>query len=165
MFRRLLVVSAAVLFTTVATTAFAAEERAAETLAPASLVLAPVVAEAAPFTVHMPVAPVFTKKASHVGAQVGMGAVYASTALMHILDIDSTLKALKVGAVEANPMMSGVVHNKAAFFATKAAIATASIYATARMARHNKLGAIITSSAINSAYLMIVRNNYKIAGR
>jgi hypothetical protein len=97
--------------------------------------------------------------------KIGMGAVYASTALMHILDIDSTFKALNRGAMEANPLMSGLVKNRAAFIATKAGIAAASIYATHRMAKHNKLGAILTSAAINSAYFMIVRNNYAIANR
>jgi hypothetical protein len=98
-------------------------------------------------------------------AKFGMGAVYASTVLMHVLDVDSTLKAMKRGAVEANPLMKGVVKNRAAFIATKAAIATASIYATSRMAKNNKLHAIIASTAINSAYLMIVKNNYSIANR
>lgn len=101
----------------------------------------------------------------HTGVDFGMGAVYASTALMHILDIDSTFKALDRGAVEANPLMSGLVKNKSAFILTKAAIAGATIYATHRMAKHNKVGAIITSMAINSAYLMIVKNNYAIANR
>jgi hypothetical protein len=102
---------------------------------------------------------------SHVGPKFGMGAVYASTALMHALDVDSTLKALKRGAVEANPLMSGVVNNRMAFIATKAAIAAGSIYATSRIARSNKLGAIIAATAMNSAYAMIVRNNYAIARR
>jgi hypothetical protein len=98
-------------------------------------------------------------------AKIGMGAVYVSTALMHVLDVDSTLKAMKRGAIESNPLMKGVVKNRAAFIATKAAIATASIYATSRMAKNNKLHAIIASTAINSAYLMIVKNNYSIANR
>jgi hypothetical protein len=98
-------------------------------------------------------------------AKFGMGALYASTALMHVLDVDSTMKALKRGAVETNPLMKGVVKNRAAFIVTKAAIATASIYATHRMAKNNKVAAILTSTAINSAYLLIVRNNYRIANR
>jgi len=98
-------------------------------------------------------------------AKIGMGAVYASTALMHVLDIDSTFKAMKRGAVESNPLMKGVVKNRAAVIATTAAIATASIYATSRIAKNNKLHAIIASTAINSAYLMIVKNNYRIANR
>jgi len=101
----------------------------------------------------------------HQAAKLGMGAVYASTALLHILDIDSTTKALKRGAVESNPFMKGVVNNRGAFIATKAAIAAASIYATHRMAKNNKLGAILASTAINSAYLLIVKNNYSIANR
>ena len=98
-------------------------------------------------------------------AKIGMGAVYASTALLHILDIDSTTKALKRGAVESNPFMKGVVKNRGTFILTKAAIASASIYATHRMAKNNKLGAILASMAINSAYLIIVKNNYSIANR
>ena len=122
-------------------------------------------AEAAQFPVQISMPRPNVSVDGRAAAKIGMGAIYASTALMHVLDVDSTFKALKRGAIESNPLMKGVVKNRAAFIATKAAIATASIYATSRMAKNNKLHAIIASTAINSAYLMIVRNNYKIANR
>jgi len=146
-----------------------ADERADNTavLSQASLaaLMQPVtMADASSFPVKL-VAPRPTLKTGASAATIGMGAVYASTVMMHILDIDSTTKALKRGAVESNPIMRGVVNNRGAFIATKAAIATASLYATHRMAKNNKLGAVLASTAINSAYLMIVKNNYKIANR
>jgi hypothetical protein len=122
-------------------------------------------AEAAQFPVQVNVSRPNVSIEGSSAAKFGMGAVYASTVLMHVLDVDSTMKAMKRGAVEANPLMKGVVKNRGAFIATKAAIATVSIYATSRMAKHNKVHAIIASAAINSAYLMIVKNNYSIANR
>ena len=170
MFRRLALV-AAVMF--LGASLFAPAARAAEivgnpvVLADAmmtSLTPPVLLAEASQFPLQLsrsrPVVKPSVKIDSHAAAKFGMGAVYASTALMHILDVDSTMKAINRGAVEANPLMSGVVNNRIAFFATKAAIAAGSIYATSRIARHNKVGAIITSVALNSAYAMVVRNNY-----
>jgi hypothetical protein len=91
--------------------------------------------------------------------------LYATTATMQMLDVHSTVKALGRGAVEANPLMSGIVQHRAAFVAAKAGLAAVTIYATRRMARNNKVGAIATMIAMNSAYAMIVANNYRIAHR
>ena len=51
-----------------------------------------------------------------------MSSLYASTVAMQALDVHSTLKALGNGGIEANPMMSGLTRNKAAFIAVKAAV-------------------------------------------
>ena len=170
MFRRLLVAAFLVIGSVAGFSTAHADERADNTaaiLSSANLnaLMQPVAlaAEVAPVQLSLP-RPVF-KGEGPSAAKFGMGAVYASTALMHILDIDSTFKALKRGATEANPMMSGLVKNRAAFIATKAGIAAASIYATHRMAKNNKVGAVLASAAINSAYLMIVKHNYAIANR
>jgi hypothetical protein len=169
MSRRLLVAAFLVIGSFVGFSNAHADERADNTSAVLSQVnlstlMQPVqLAEAAQFPVQISRPNVSID--GHSAAKLGMGAIYATTALMHVLDVDSTLKALKRGAIETNPLMKGVVKNRAAFIATKAAIATASIYATSRMAKNNKLHAVIAATAINSAYLMIVKNNYKIANR
>jgi len=171
MSRRLLVAAFLVIGSFVGLANAHAEERAENTsavLSQANLsaLMQPVqLAEAAQFPVNLSLPRPNVSVDGNSAAKMGMAAVYASTALMHVLDVDSTLKALKRGAIEANPLMKGVVKNRGMFIATKAAIATASIYATSRMAKNNKVHAIIASAAINSAYLMIVKNNYKIANR
>src|SRR5262245_37568924 len=47
--------------------------------------------------------------------------LYASTAVVQALDLHSTLRAFQAGAVEGNPLMSGIVKNRMAFVAVKAA--------------------------------------------
>jgi hypothetical protein len=102
---------------------------------------------------------------SRIGSRTLLTSLYASTAAMQMLDVHSTFKAMDRGAIEANPLMSGLVKNRAAFVTTKAAVAAATIYASSRIAKTNRVAAIVTMVAMNSAYAMIVSNNYKIAGR
>lgn len=105
------------------------------------------------------------KATSELAGRSMMTSLYATTAAMQMMDVHSTIKALNVGAIESNPLMGGLVKNRAAFLTTKAAMAAVTIYAAHKMAKNNKLGAALTLVAINSAYAMIVKNNYKIAGR
>jgi hypothetical protein len=92
-----------------------------------------------------------------------MTALYASTFTMQALDVHSTLKAFGAGAVEANPLMSDVTKHKFAFVALKAGIATSTVLAAHNMSRTNKVAAVATLVAINSAYAMIVDHNYRVA--
>ena len=94
-----------------------------------------------------------------------LASLYATTATMQMLDVDSTLKSLRRGAVESNPVMAGLVNNKAAFVAAKAGVAAATIYAVHKISKQSKVGAVLTLVGINSAYAMIVKNNYAIAKR
>ncbi len=59
--------------------------------------------------------------------------------------------------------MAGVTKNKAAFIATKAAVATGTILAARNLSRRNKVAAVLTLAAINTASAMIVQHNYKVA--
>jgi hypothetical protein len=104
-------------------------------------------------------APVSERRPSPV-----MLTLYASTAAMQALDMHSTLRAFSNGAVEANPLMSGVTRNKAAFLAVKAGVAASTIFAAKNMARRNKVAAIATLVAVNTAYALVVSHNYKVAG-
>jgi len=92
-----------------------------------------------------------------------LAALHISTVAAQALDVHSTMKALNAGAVEANPLMSGVVKNKAAFIGVKAAMGAGLMYATHKMARRNKVAAIVTAAAVNSAYLFVAQHNYKVA--
>lgn len=140
----------------------ARDARAQERLAPVNLsaavenaVSAPAVA--APEQFAFPIAPAQTRTSPM------MKSLYVSTALMQGLDVHSTLKALDNGAIEANPLMTGVTKNKAAFIAMKAGIAAGTIFAAHKASKKNRAAAIISLVAINSVYAMVINNNYKVA--
>jgi hypothetical protein len=88
--------------------------------------------------------------------------LYVSTAVMQALDVHSTLRALDRGAAEGNPLMSGLTKNRGAFIATKAAVAAGTIFATRQIGKRNKVAAVATLIAINSAYALVVRHNYQV---
>jgi hypothetical protein len=90
-------------------------------------------------------------------------ALQATTIAAQALDIHSTFKAVDHGAVEANPLMSGLVQNKAAFIGVKAGLTAGFMYATHKMSKRNKVGAILTAAAVNSVYLIVAHHNYKVA--
>jgi len=92
-----------------------------------------------------------------------MPSLYATTAVMQALDVHSTLRALDRGGVEANPLMAGVTKNKAAFIALKAGVAFSSVMAARNMSKRNKVAAVLTLVAINSAYAMVINHNYRVA--
>jgi len=92
-----------------------------------------------------------------------LSSLMVSTVVLQALDVHSTYQALGQGAVEANPVMAGVTGNKAAFIATKAAVATATVLAAKHLGRRNKVAAIATLVAINSAYAFVVDHNYRVA--
>jgi hypothetical protein len=92
-----------------------------------------------------------------------MSSLYVSTAVMQGLDVHSTMMALDRGGAEANPLMKGLTGNKAAFIAFKAGITATTIYAAHQTSKKNRVAAIVTLVAINSAYAMIVSHNYRVA--
>lgn len=108
-------------------------------------------------------APVDPFRAPRRGPSALLGSLYVSTAAMQALDMHSTLQAFKAGAVEGNPLMGGITKNRGAFMATKAAVAASTILAARQIAKRNKVAAVVTMVAINSAYAMIVSHNYKLA--
>lgn len=121
----------------------------------------------APRLPQIPLPPVVLK-APHLGGTGGkslLNSLYATTVVMQVLDIHSTLQALNNGAVEGNPIMSGVAGRPGAFIATKAAVAAGSIWAANKMAKRNKVAAVMTLVAVNSAYAAIVSHNYRLASR
>lgn len=92
-----------------------------------------------------------------------MPSLYASTAMLQVLDMHSTLSGLERGAVEANPLMSGVTSHKTAFIAAKAGMAVGTILAARQMSKHNKVAAVLTLIGVNSVYAAVVSHNYKAA--
>ena len=92
-----------------------------------------------------------------------LASLQATTIATQMLDVHSTFKALDAGAVEGNPVMGGLVKNRAAFIGVKAAVGAGLVYATHRIGQRNKVAAIAVAAAVNSAYFMIASHNYKVA--
>ena len=89
--------------------------------------------------------------------------LYASTVIMQALDVHSTMALVSKGGTEANPIMAGLVDNKAAFIGVKAAVAATTIFAARKISKRSKTGAIVMLVAVNSAYAFVVSHNYRVA--
>jgi hypothetical protein len=166
MSRRLLVAAAIVVFGVSPWTArlASAQDLTADRLAPAAVLAVSNVNVATTPAVDTPQIPfniLHGRPESH--RSYGMAALYASTAVMQALDVHSSLQAFGAGAVEGNPMMSGVASHRPAFIAVKAAVAATTIMAARQIAKHNKFAAVVTLIAINSAYAFVASHNYQLA--
>ncbi len=87
------------------------------------------------------------------GHPVGRGALIvlsASVTSLQAYDTYSTLAALKHGAVEANPLMQGVVKHPGAFVALKGGIAIGPVYAATQLWRRHHRGAALVLRAVTS---------------
>jgi hypothetical protein len=111
----------------------------------------------------VPQAPRDVRRADRSWTTPLLVSLQAATVVTQMLDAHSTVQALNAGGVEANPMMGGLVQNRAAFIGVKAAMSAGVVYLTHRLAKDNKVAAIVASAAVSSAYLMIARHNYKVA--
>ncbi len=90
-------------------------------------------------------------------------AMYVSLAALQGYDAYSTLRAVKQGAVEVNPVLRGVVGNPAALLAVKGAATFASIYATERVWReHHRRAAIVLMVVTNSTMAVIAAHNASV---
>ena len=105
----------------------------------------------------------FSEPLRRPGSSALMTSLYASTAVMQALDVHSTFSALGNGAREANPFMASASGNKATFIAIKAGVTLSTVLAARNMAKRNKVAAVLTLVAINSAYAMVVSHNYRVA--
>jgi hypothetical protein len=78
---------------------------------------------------------------------------------LQVYDVYSTSKVLKMGGVEANPLMKGVTRNPIAFVAMKTGIAAATIYGAERLWKQNHRTAAIALVAISNAMMGFVAVN------
>jgi len=91
-------------------------------------------------------------------------AMYATQIALQALDVHSTYSAINRGAIEANPLMKGVVGNKGAMLAVKAGVAASTIFLAEKMwKRGNRVGAIATMLVANGVTAFVVSHNYKVA--
>jgi hypothetical protein len=88
--------------------------------------------------------------------------LYASLVTLQGLDIHSTRRAIDSGSGhEANPAMRGVVNNSAAFIAVKAGATAGVIWASEKMWKKNRKGAVIFAAIVNAAMAAVVASNYR----
>ncbi|MEW6320171.1 MAG: DUF5658 family protein [Acidobacteriota bacterium] len=92
-------------------------------------------------------------------------ALYASVVGLNVMDFVTTRQGLAAGAVEANPMMRGVVGNSAAFIAVKAASAATSIWMAERLWKKNRAAAIATMVVVNSGLAAVVAHNRSVLSK
>jgi uncharacterized protein DUF5658 len=87
--------------------------------------------------------------------------LYVSFGALQALDLHSTFRALDHGAVEANPVLQGVVGNQAGLVALKAVGTAGVIFASEKMWKRNRTASVIFMVAANSAMAWVVQNNYR----
>jgi hypothetical protein len=87
--------------------------------------------------------------------------LYISFAGLQALDAHSTLRALKAGASEANPLLQGVADRPVALVALKAGVTASTIFLAEKLRVNNRVGAVVLMAAMNSAYATIVVHNYR----
>jgi uncharacterized protein DUF5658 len=116
-----------------------------------------------------PVAPASSTEAPAAGtAARGQGRgvlvpLYVSFVALQALDTHSTLLAVSRGAKETNPIAAPFVEHPARLVAFKAGMTVGTLYLIERVRRHSRVGAIVLTAAINSAYATVVVNNYRVA--
>ena len=140
------------------TAIFAADDDAAITLAPAAAIAAAsTIAQRADLSAGTDLDP---RAVSTPRRPRGLPALYAGSALLQGYDAYSTLTVLKHGGVEANPVMRGVTTHPAAFIGLKAGVTAMSIMAAERMWKNNnRLGAVLTMTAMNSMMALVAAHN------
>ena len=89
--------------------------------------------------------------------------LYASFAGLQALDAHSTVRALRNGGTERNPLLGGVAGQPAALFALKAGVTASTILLTERLRPKHRVAAITLMAAIDSFYAMVVVHNYRAA--
>ena len=88
--------------------------------------------------------------------------LYASFVSLQAYDVYSTRRGLSQGAIEANPLMQGVVGSTPGFIAMKAVTTGASIFIAERLWKTNRKAAIITMIVANGVMGAVAANNARV---
>jgi uncharacterized protein DUF5658 len=88
--------------------------------------------------------------------------LYGAFAGLQVLDVDSTMRAVRNGAgQEANPALRGM--GSPALFAMKAGTTASIILACERLRKdHHPLAAVVLMIGANSAYAVVTARNYTV---
>ena len=77
----------------------------------------------------------------------------------------STQQALAGGGVEGNPVMSGIVGSPVAMTALKVGATAGIVLLSEKVRKRNPVAAVVMMVTLNSAYAMVVSQNFAIARR
>lgn len=88
--------------------------------------------------------------------------LYASFATLQLLDAHSTLRAVRAGGVEQNPVVGSMANHPAALVAMKAGVAASTIVLADKMRNRSRVGAIVLMAGLNSLYATVVAHNYSV---
>lgn len=87
--------------------------------------------------------------------------LYSTFAALQAADAHSTTLALRQGATEMNPLMSGVAGSPKGLAAVKLATTVTTIAATEMLWRSHPRAAVIVMAIITSGYGVVVAHNYR----
>jgi Domain of unknown function (DUF5658) len=89
--------------------------------------------------------------------------LYVSAAALQVYDGLSTMTGLKQGAVEANPLLTGIAGKSIALWAVKGGVTTVSIFAAVRLWRqHRRAEAIAMMVAVNGVAVAVAARNASV---
>ena len=103
------------------------------------------------------------RRGTQTGRSIVLPSLYVSLSALQAYDVYTTLSGMRQGAVEANPMMQGIVGNPAAFIALKAGVTGASIYMAERLWKDKKrTQAVLLMVASNGLMAYVAHHNSSV---
>ena len=92
-----------------------------------------------------------------------LSSLHAVTGVVQTYDGMLTMRVLKAGGTESNPLMKPVVRNERAMMGVKIAAAVATVIGTETLWHDNhRIAAIVASIVANSGMAMIARHNARV---
>jgi hypothetical protein len=104
-------------------------------------------------------APLPAPRRSRPGALLPL---YTSHIALQALDVYTTTRGLRGGAVEANPVMKDIARQPAALVAMKAATSAAVVLGTEKLWKKNRVAAVLVMIGVNAGMAIVVSNNYRV---
>jgi hypothetical protein len=90
--------------------------------------------------------------------------LYVTSGALQAFDAYSTISALHRGAVEANPLMGGVVTHPGLLIGVKASVVAGSIFTTEQLWRgHHRLAAIALMAGSNGVMAFVAAHNAAVS--
>jgi hypothetical protein len=140
--------------------AFAAADLATSDLAPAIAATTTATEEAKPVFVPQPRR--FDAREGRGESRAMLNTLSIATAALQGLDAYTTMSALKMGAVEANPMMRGVAGKPAVLIAVKSSMTAATIMAARSLWPRSKVAAVAMLAISNGVLTSVVAHNMSV---
>ena len=111
------------------------------------------------------IAPLNPARVPALNRPLALPALYASFAVLQMLDARSTLGAVGAGGRELNPVLRTTASNAPLMYSVKAGVTVGTIYLSERLWKKNRTASIIMMVAINGAYVAIVSHNTRGRGK